>query len=199
VVPGDAAATLENVAAAPLEFRLGILADTVMALSDVALAGVLYVLFAPVNRTLSLMAMAFRLVQAAILGVNLVNLHSAVALATSDGIEAGMQSLLVLRAIDAHAAGYDFGLFFFAMNCFLVGVLILRSGIIPKLLGWLLMGAGAVYLVGSLLRVVAPALVDTVAPAYLLPLVAELGFCLWLIARGARAFAVNTWVDPQPS
>lgn len=151
-----------------------------MALCDVALAVLLYALLEPVNQLLSRMAMAFRLVQAAILGANLVNLEQAITLASAP-TEASQLS--VTRLLQAHAAGYDFGLFFFGINCLLMARLIIRSTFVPSALGWMLTAAAVVYLAGSTLRVLAPAALDVFAPAYAIPLLAELAFCVWLLVR----------------
>ena len=179
--PFDSAQTAANLSGAELPFRVSIIADVVMALSDVALAVLLYFLLRPISELLSLMAMAFRLVQASILGLNLLNLQQAIALAGSSRQGA---DVLALHFLEAHAAGYDFGLFFFAINCMFVGVLVARSTFLPHALAWPLLAAGVVYLVGSLLRVLAPAAVEAFAPAYAVPLIAELAFCAWLLFKG---------------
>lgn len=180
LVPGDAVQTAAHLAAAELPFRWSILADVAMAVADIALAVLLYFLLRPVSHTLSFLAMAFRLVQAAAIGLNLLNLTQAVAWLGKDDEQ-------VLAFFEAHAVGYDLGLFFFAANCFLVGALVVRSGFIPKAIGALLAASGCVYLVGSVLRVVFPELSAAFGAAYVLPLVGELAFCGWLLVKGVRA------------
>lgn len=182
-----AAQTAFNLLAAETAFRLSIVADVAMVLADVGLAVVLYVLLAPVSRALSLTAMAFRLVQASVLGLNLLNLHRAITLAQTTVIDLATRDALVTSALDAHATGYDLGLFFFAVNCLLVGMLVYRAGFLPRVLGVGIAAAGGVYLVGSTLRFVAPALAGAFAPAYAITVVAELALCLWLLVRGLDA------------
>lgn len=181
LVPGDATSTAANLAANELSFRLSMLADVIMALSDVALGVLLYRMLAPVSRTLSMMALTFRLAQAAVLGLNLLQLHHAVALLGNDVLEPAVRDAWISSFLDAHATGYDLGLFFFGVDCLVVGVLVARSGIVPRAIGPLLCSAGVVYLVGSTVRLVAPMLMDVVAPAYVVTLVAEAGFCGWLL------------------
>jgi hypothetical protein len=99
---------------------------------------------------------------------------------------------LVLSFITLHAYGYDLGLFFFTVNCLLTAQLMIRSAWVPRILGLGIGLSGLVYLTGSLLRFAAPELQALVAPAYLLPLIAETAFCLWLLflpGQGRRAFA----------
>jgi hypothetical protein len=51
VVPGDAAATADRVVAGESLFRLGILSDTAIFLTEIVLIGLLYALFKPVSAT----------------------------------------------------------------------------------------------------------------------------------------------------
>ncbi len=189
----SAAQTVANLVAAELPFRLSVLADMAMVIADVGLGVLLYVLLAPVSRTLSLAAMAFRLVQAAALGLNLVNLYQAVTIATSTGLEAGHRDAWVVSLLDAHAAGYDLGLVFFAFNCLLVGVLVARAEFLPRIIGYAIGCSGVVYLVGSAARFVAPEFAAAFAPAYVIPLLAETALCVWLLVKGldARAWSAQ--------
>ena len=188
-VSGDWQATASNLAAMELPFRISILADATMALADVALAGLLFFLLAPAGRMLSLSAMTFRLVQAGILGLNLVNLTSAAAIATGGSSVTPGMGALMMHFLEAHAAGYDLGLFFFAINSFLVGILMIRSGFLPRWLGYGIFVSGMVYMGGSMLRVLDSSLQSTFSPAYLIPLLAETAFCLWLLIKGVDATA----------
>lgn len=42
------------------------------------------------------------------------------------------------------------------------------------------------YLLGSLARFLLPGHLSVIEPLYLVPLVAELSFCLWLLVKGVR-------------
>lgn len=190
-IAGDAHATAANVLASEGLFRFGFMADVIMALSDVALAVLLWVILAPVSRTVALMATAFRLVQTAILGNNLLSLHSA--LRVLNGAEATFDTsqleTLASFALDAHAHGYDLGLFFFGINSVLIGTLLYRAEFAPKTLGVAMSLAGAVYLLGSTLRFVAPTYANLFAVAYVIPVFAEAWVALWLVKKGARTNA----------
>lgn len=181
LVPGDAMATAERILAAPGSFRLSIAADTVMALADVALAVLLYLLLRPVDAPVALMAMVFRLVQAALIAMSLLFQYSALLALERFGGAAAETALL---ATELHGHGYDLGLIFFGINSLLTGWLLLRSGYVPRVLAVLLALAGLVYVCGSALLFLAPALAGLFAPAYLVPVIAETAFCLWLLIRG---------------
>lgn len=186
IVQGDAGATAANVAANAHLFRLSFAADAVMALADVGLAVLLFQLLSPVGLTLALAALAFRLVQAAVIGASLIHQHLAILFATAENGD----SSLVAGFLNAHATGYDLGLVFFGIACLALGALIVRSGFLPKMLGYLLIAAGPVYLVGSFLRFLAPGLAEAFSPAYLVCVIAEAAFCLWLLFRGVDE---ETW------
>jgi Domain of unknown function (DUF4386)/FGGY family of carbohydrate kinases, N-terminal domain len=66
-----------NILASEALFRAGFAADLIVFLADVALAILLYRIFRPVRRTLLMLAAAFRLTQTAIIGLNLLNILTA--------------------------------------------------------------------------------------------------------------------------
>lgn len=190
VDPDNAAATAAAVRAAPLRFHLGTAADLVMALCDVGLAALLYALFRPVSPVLALVAMVFRLVEAAGIGANLTLLQGAWLVVASPAGSLAEADALAALLLHLHAHGYDLALAFFAVNSLTTGALIWRSGFVPRFIGVGIAAAGAVYLTGSFLRILAPGLAMNFAPAYVLPLVAESAFCLWLLI-GKQGFGLS--------
>ena len=191
IVKGDAAATAANILANQGLFRAGFAADLIMLLSDVAIAVLFYILLKPVSRVLSMMAAAFRLTQAAILGFNLLNYYSALLLLNgseyTSALGPGQSNALAMLFLDMHSHGYDLGLIFFALSIFILGYLVVKSGYFPRLLGYGLVAAAVVYLAGSLTRFLVPAHASLLGPLYVVPLVAELSFCLWLLVKGMRS------------
>ncbi len=184
-VAGDPTATWANVAAKLPLFRLGLAADAVMILADVALAVLLYAIFRATQPQVALAAMALRLVQAAIIGASLLASLAAVLLVARGTPAPDTLALLM----EVHAQGYDFGLIFFGANTLLTVWLACRSGLFPAWLAALLGGAGIVYLVGSFTALLAPGINALIQPAYGLPVIAETAFALMLL-RGARQVAV---------
>ena len=197
VVPGDPAATAAQVVASEGLFRLSMLADVVMALCDVAVAVLLYELLRPAGPALALAATAFRLVQASIIGVNLLNQHAALSFLTNPaGADPQWMQAHAWHALQAHSVGYDMGLFFFGITCALVGWLLVRSSQAPTVMGVGVIAAGVVYLIGSGLRLVAPDVSEVFAPAYLVPLIAESALAGWLLLGGASAIPAMTAKRP---
>ncbi len=194
LVPGDAVATAQNITAAEGLFRLGIAGDLIMILSDVALAVAFYVLLKPVSRGLALLAAFFRLGQAAILGINLLNLLLVLRLLSGAEyltvFSAEQLHGLALFFFTGHGLGYSLAMVPFAMSLLVLGYLVFKSGYFPKILGILLVVAAAGYLIDSFAGFLLPnygAYADVFALVVFLPaFIGELAMCLWLLVKGVK-------------
>ena len=190
IVDGDASATAANILASMWLFRAGFVADTIMLLSDVAIAILLYVLLRPVNGTLTLLAARFRLTQASILGLNLLFYYAASLVLTSAEndavVDIEQSQAMAALFLNMHSHGYDLGLIFFAVSNVLLGYLIVKSRFSPAVLGYGLIAAAFVYLTGSSIRFLAPDVMPVFEPVCAIALVAELAFALWLLTRHAH-------------
>jgi Domain of unknown function (DUF4386) len=189
IVPGDAAATADNILASEGLYRLGFVSDLVMLLADIGVAVLFYILLRPVSRTLALFATALRLTMDAVLGVNLLNHFAALLLLSDDGyltaFDAEQRDALVLLSLEAQKYGYLVALVFFAVHVAVLGYLFYRSTYFPKLLGVLLGLAAVGYLADSLAFFLVPGYDGALSPVALAPVfVAEIAVILWLIVKG---------------
>lgn len=190
VVAGDAAATIANITAAESLYRFGFAADLVMVLCDVFVAWALFGLFAPVNRSLAGLAAVFRLVHAAVLAANLLNLFAPL-LVLDPSAGAGGAALAVdpspaMLAIEAHGYGYLVAQTFFAVNCLLVGYLLIRTEPAPRAIGYLMGLGGAGYLIESGIVFLVPEWEAVTAPGLVVAGIAEISFATWLGYFGTR-------------
>ncbi|TBX27538.1 DUF4386 domain-containing protein [Nioella sediminis] len=185
IVQADAVQTASNIQAHLSGFRLSLLLDLVMILSDVALACLLYLIFAPLSPVLAILMSAFRMVQAAVLGANLFNQTMALNLLTFEGDLPGREAL-AMASLQLQAQGYDLGLALFGLSCGFLALILLRGQALPRWIGWLMAGAAPIYITGAILRIIAPDLMSVFEPAYIVPVVAELSFCLWLLIAAPR-------------
>jgi hypothetical protein len=194
VVPGDAAATANHIVASEELFRTSIASDLIMLLSDVIVAWALYVLLKPVNKSLALLATFFRLVHAAIYGINLLNLFFVLQFLSGNQylsvFETGQLQALVLVFLNAHQYGYDIGLVFFGFHCLVLGYLVFRSGFLPSILGILLVIAAIGYLINSFARFLITnyEVYETIFTlvVFIPAFIAELSFTLWLLLKGVK-------------
>jgi hypothetical protein len=177
IVPNDADATAQNIAASPELWRLGIAIDVVMQLCDVPVMLILFLLLSPVNKNVALLALLFNIVQTATLVANQLTLVAAQLLSAA-------QPALTDLAIQAYAYGEALGLVFFGFTLLAEGYLIRHSGYLPWILGLLVQLAGVSYLVSSGLLLVAPNLANI---TFLIPsFVGELSLALWLLIKGVN-------------
>lgn len=187
VVSDDASATATNILAHESLFRLGFAADLIAFASYIALTALLYELFKPVNRSLSLVAASFGLAASTVQAVSSL-FHLVLLLLRGDAsylrvftveqLQALALAFLRLRAATYH----NIGLVFFGVYCLLVGILIVKSAFLPRILGVLMVLAGLSYL-----PFMSPPLVQSLQPYILIfPGVGQIAFCLWFLAMGVN-------------
>jgi Domain of unknown function (DUF4386) len=160
MVSGDAATTAANILANQTLYRSDFAADLVSMVMELFIALLFYRLFRPVSRGLAIGFVLFRLAWVAVFAT--VALTHIAALLLIDGsikgLDAGQAEAVSYFSLRLHGQGYEAGLVFFGVDCLLLGLLILRSSFLPKMLGVLLGVAGACYIVNSFADFLAPAL-----------------------------------------
>jgi hypothetical protein len=175
VVAGDAAATAANILAHEQLYRFGAAAVALYVACDTAVAALLYSVFEPVNRSLSLLAAFFRLAMAAILGANVLNLFAPLVLLKS-------APALALAFLRLYEQVFFMALLFFGVHCLLLGYLVYRWTFLPRLVGVLMMVTGLCYLIQSLASILAPALAARLLMLIMpLGLPGELSLTVWLL------------------
>lgn len=191
IVPGDAAATTSNIMENEQLLRFGgVGAELIVLLSEIVLSVVLYVLFRPVNKTLSLMAAVSRLAMTTIHGINLLNYFFALMLVSGSGYVAAfgpeqVQSLVMLF-LDAHSFGFTIGIAFLTLHVFILGYLIFKSSFIPRIFGVLFELAAVGYLFDSFALLLSSSYTTTPAFVAIPIAVAEIAFPLWLLIKGVN-------------
>ena len=191
IVEGNATATAQNISAANLLFRAGLVGDLLMHVCDVPLIVIFYVLLRPVSKVLALLATFFNLVQTSVLAANKLTLLAVLVFLGDSGylkaFEERQLHALAFASLSLHEYGFGVGLVFFGFRCLVVGYLIYRSEYFPKTLGVLQVIVGLSYLTNSFALFLAPALADKLFPGVLLPaFIGEVAMCLWLIIKGVN-------------
>lgn len=190
-VPGDAAATAGNILASESLYRSGVASYLLVFLSEIGVAILLYRLLKPVNETLSMMAMATRLMQAAVHAVNLINfIFPLVLLNGGDYLTTftpDQLNSLALLFTNAHYYGVLVSEAFFAVSLLLLGYLTYKSELFPGILGILLAIAGLFYVLDSFGIFLMPQHQAFIANVMIAPaIIGELSFTLWLLIKGVR-------------
>lgn len=196
-VPGDAAATAENIMAAQGLFRLGLVSDLIAFISDAAVSVLLYMLLKPVSRTVSLLAASLRLLaHPAIASLNLLN-HFAALFVLSDApylrvFEPEQLNALMMLFLGLHGYGYLIGGAFFGVHCLLLGYLLYKSALFPKVLGVMMVAASLGYVTESIGMFLYPANASFYTWLVIVTaVIAELSLCLYLMVRGTRTVSVQ--------
>ncbi len=189
-VPGNAAATTENIVAHATLFRLGFVADLVTAASSILVAMTLYRLFKHVNKDVAAAMVVFMAIGTGMILVNLI-FHFAALLVATDAsyaaLHAGGSDALVLLLVDMHWYGYAVGGIMFGLWLLPMGYLAYTSGMFPRALGVVLMIACFGYLIDTLTRFLLPELGETLSSILTTPAaVAELWMVGYLLVIGVR-------------
>ena len=193
VTPGDAAVTADDILGSEGTFRLGVASLYLAALLDVVVAWALLRVFSPVNAELSRLGAWLRLAYAAVFMVALGQLAGIPGLLTdTDGTNVfttGQRQAQALAKVDAFHDIWFAGLILFGAHLIVAGYLAYKSGFVPRLIGVLLVIAGAGYAFDSFVTVFtedAPFAVSNVT------FLGEFLLGLWLLLRGHRISPATT-------
>lgn len=186
IVAGNAAATMENIRALNLMFRLGFAGYLVEAVCDIALALLFYVLLKPVDRYMSLLAAFFGLLgTTTFAGAELF--YYAPTLLTGGGeylktFSPEQVNALALLSLRLYGLGAAIFAVFYGVAWVLRGWLMFRSGYFPKFLGVLMTLAGLAFVARNFAVVLAPKYPSGWLMALMLP--GLLVLIVWLLAKG---------------
>ncbi|WP_373519683.1 DUF4386 domain-containing protein [Pricia sp.] len=188
-VANDAVATANNIQTHEMLYRWGFVADITNFVIGLPSALIMYFLFKRVNKLLVQLALAFAIIQTAIIAVNLLNQISPLLILGNDAylnsFRPDQLASLSLLSLNIQAQGYGLGLVFFGFYCLIFGYAIIRSKMIPKILGALYAITGICYLLNSFIMFLSKGF-DNPFFAYLaIPIfIGELSLCLWLLING---------------
>jgi hypothetical protein len=190
IVRGDATATANNIITHETLFRVGIVGELLGAVIFILLGVALYRLLSGVNKTWARLMFALVLVSAAVCFLNVLNNIAALTLFRSDDflapIEKPQRDALAYLFIRLHNQGEFMNEIFWGLWLLPFGLLVYRSGFLPRVLGVWLMLACLAWLTLSLIALLSPSYYDA-AFKMAQPLVfAELAIVLWLLIKGAK-------------
>lgn len=157
-------------------------------LLDVLVAWALYFFMRPAGRHLSLLSSWLRLIYAALLGAALFHLSPLLELSGQGNSGPSLEVSSVY--LDLFGEAWSIGLIVFGCHLAVLGSLIIKSGYVPKLLGFLALIAAVCYSADSLLQLLWPSYQYYKGNTDLLlsvPMAAgELVLAIWLVARGGK-------------
>jgi len=191
IVSGNATATADNIRASEWLLRIGIASELIHQVIAVFLVLALYRLFKAVNEThAKQMVILGALVSVPIMFVNVLNEIAALVLVSGADFlsvfEKPQLDALAYLFVRLHDQGITVASVFWGLWLFPFGMLVIRSGFIPRVFGFLLMIAGAAYLASSFATLVLPRYAPLVSQVALPLEVAEVPIVFWLLIWGAK-------------
>jgi hypothetical protein len=186
IVANDAALTAANILAHETMFRLGFAAYLVEATCDILLVWTFYILLRPVSRNVAFLSVLFGVLSTATFaGFELFNFAATYFVSGSKALMAfspDQVNTLALISLKLYGMGAGVFMTFYGTAAVIRGYLIARSTFLPRVLGALLIVAGAGFMLKSLALVLLP----NVNSDFLLigmP-VAGLAFTGWFLLKG---------------
>lgn len=186
IVRSDVVLTSRNIVASESLFRLGLVSGLIMMIASLFYALLLYRLLRPVNKNHAMAMVGLILASVPIYMLNQVNQYAALLLASDQQYEQ-VKLFLDLHRLGNLVAGIFFGLWLFPL-----GLLVFKSGFLPRFLGILLMFGSPGYLVLFVQAFFFPGSERTLwtNPFLVVTHVSELALLLWLLIRGLN---VDQW------
>ena len=193
VVAGDPAATVRRISEHELAYRLAIVNDLAAHVLFIFLVVTLYELFREINRKQALLMVLLVVVPVAGQLANLADRFTPLSLPDADLLpafteaqrDAVSHAILAIHGNAALVATPFWGLWLFPF-----GMLVMKSGYFPRILGILQMAAGAAYVVVGFVSIVTPAQLEGVLRVMMPLYFGEVPMILWLLVRGAAAPAI---------
>tara|TARA_R110001632_G_scaffold129087_5_gene243166 strand:+ start:1758 stop:2474 length:717 start_codon:yes stop_codon:yes gene_type:complete len=191
-VPEDPSATTQNIMDNQWLFRLGFVSDLIMSTMFFIYGYVLYLIFKPVHKNIALFLLLCTVISVAMFCQNALNQFAALeVLIHPEYTEAFKPEQLQVLAIfyqNLHIKGYYINQIFFGLYLLPLGYMIIKSGIVPKIIGiFLILG-----FIGDMIDFVVyflypnadSILLDNITiPAD----IGEISLCLYFLIMGVRS------------
>jgi hypothetical protein len=195
IVHGNATATANNIAAHETLFRLGIAGELIGQTGFIFVALALYDLLKGVNQRQASLMLGLIVVPIPIALLNELNTIAALVLVRGADFlsifEKPQRDAVAMLYLNLRSYGFDVAAIFWGLWLFPLGLLVYRSGFIPRILGVLLMLNCFTFPVNSFTSLLLPQYVHIVS-RWMRPLsFGELLFMFWLLIMGAKPKALG--------
>jgi hypothetical protein len=199
-VPGDPAATGQKILGSEMLFRAGMAAELISAVFLLYVAIILYRLFRKVNATQARLMVTLALASVPISFLNILNDLAALTLLRGatflSAFEPQQRNALATLFLGLHHQGFFLNQVFWGLWLLPLGLLVVQSRSLPRIIGFLLIAACVGYVGSSLVWLLLPsyaAVGNQIGLA--LEGLGETAFVAWLLIRGAD---VERLLNPTP-
>lgn len=187
---GNASLTISNLEAGVFNFRLSFMSDVLMVIFDVMIAVLFYYLLKETNERLAKFAMMFRLIQAAIIAVNMLNQFIPIMIVENPellGFGLEEKTGIIMMFLNAHNIGYLLSGVFFGISCLYLGQLFRKSDYLPSILAYFLFFGGASYIHVALANFVFTDYIEITEMMVMISAVfSEVSVCFYLLIKGIK-------------
>ena len=187
-VPDDPTATVTKILASESLFRVGIAVGLASIVLFLLVVYVLYKLFKSVDKDLA-MLMVILVVVSIPIGLNF-NEFAPILLLKGSGSHSAFQATqlqtLAMTFLELQRNADLIGQIFWGLWLFPLGLLVIKSGFIPKALGIALIAGGIGYILNSLTFVLFPDYKFLTYFGSFIGFVSEILFILWLLIKGVN-------------
>jgi hypothetical protein len=188
IVSGDAGATASKIEASEFVFRLGIVMELAAFTGFIFVVWALYRLLSGVHKAQALLMLTLMLISIPISLMNVLKEIVALTLIRGENFlsvfDEAQREALALLFLNSHSQGIMIAQVFWGLWLIPFGILVYRSGLLPRILGVLLVIACFGYLANSLhaFGAVPGAVSRVIGPLT----ICELPMMLWLLIAGAN-------------
>lgn len=195
-VVDDLTATSQNIINNQWLFRLGFVSDLVMSTMFFVYGFVLYLIFRPVHKNISLFLLLCAVISVAMFCQNSVNQYAVLDLLVnpnySEAFKPEQLQALSMFFQNIHIKGYYVNQIFFGMYLLPLGYMIVKSDLVPKIIGYVLilgfLGDMIDFVVYFLFPNADSVLLDNITiPAD----IGEISLCLWLLIMGVKSLKLK--------
>ena len=196
IVPSNAAATASKILASEMLFRTGMVSELISAVILIFVVWTLYRLLNQVDKVHASLMVILALIIVPIAFLIVLNELAALTLLRGADFlsvfDKPQRDALAMLFLGLHRYGFVVNQVFWGLWLFPFGVLVMKSGFFPRILGvWLIIACFG-YLANSATALLFPGYVNIVFEFSVVAIAGELVMILWLLFKGAKPQVLAT-------
>lgn len=186
----DAQVTVDHIMTHAFQFRVGFVISLFSVVFFLLAAWYLYMLLKPVGKNIALLFLLLNLGGFAIWCFSMLNLFASLLLLSGADylkvFQPDQLQALALFFVNLYKNGYVIAQVPYGIWLFPLGYLVLKSGFLPKILGYLLIADGICQFVYVRQRFIFPDLGIIAYPCMVISFIAEVSLALWLAIKSVK-------------
>jgi hypothetical protein len=174
----------QDIAGSLMMLRFSFISDLTMMVFYLLTAWALYINLKHIEKSLSLLFLVLTIVSVAILSGNMINHIAIIEIQDSSYFKTDDLYSLTEFLTKLHEYGYLIAQVYFGLWLLPLGMIILKSGIMPKFIGLALIAATIGHLIEVFITFLIPRYCFIAYPGLVLGMIGEFSFCFWLLLKG---------------